>query len=274
MMYSLKKLFGDNERKEISLNFLSSILLPEDKYFTNINFEDREFNPIYIDGKLSRLDVFTELNDGSLVDIEVQVCRENYMAERSLYYLSKVYAEALKKGEHYNKLRRAIAINLLDFNLLESEISWHNIVHFALDKSHAILTDCIEIHFLELPKLKFSDVKKLKRAEVWGAYLSGTCSEKQMEELMMMNPEIKKAKTYEEVFRGNKQLRDEYIARENAIFDEKMRTIGARHLGQQEEKKNNIINGLKAGIDIDTISVITNASIEDILKIQKELSLL
>ena len=48
----------------------------------------------------------------------------------------------------------------------------------------AILADG-DRRFLELSKLKISDVKQLKRGELWGAYFSGKCTEKELEKIAM-----------------------------------------------------------------------------------------
>ena len=51
-----------------------------------ISFLDKDNEPLTLDGKLSKLDIRADLNDGTQVDIEVQVCPFKFMAERSLYY--------------------------------------------------------------------------------------------------------------------------------------------------------------------------------------------
>ena len=98
------------------------------------------------------------MNDGTQVDIEVQVCPFKLMAERSLYYWSKMYSEQLEKGAEYKKLKKAI---------------WHNIYNLLNVKSHKKLTDHIEIHFLELPKFTLKDMRKIRTSEAWIAYFSG-----------------------------------------------------------------------------------------------------
>ena len=57
------------------------------------------------------------------------------------------------------------------------------------------------ITFLELPKLKYSDIKKVKRLEAWGAYFSGRCSEEELEVLLMNEPLLQKAVSFEKLFK-------------------------------------------------------------------------
>ena len=265
--YYFKNLLGDEKRKNLTLDFLNSVFNPDgETLFTNLRFMDREFEPISPDSKLSRLDILAELNNGDIVDIEVQVCRQNYMTERSMYYMTRIFSENLKSGEKYTKLSKVIAINILDFDLLENVPTWHNTAHFALDDYHTIITDCMEMHFLEIPKLKFSDIKKLKRLDTWGAYFSNKCTDKELEELIMINPSLKEVVSYEKYFNSNDELRRQYQKREDAILDEKFRAYAA----QKNEKVRNAINGLKKGYSFETISDITELSIEEIKRIQKQ----
>lgn len=57
------------------------------------------------------------------------------------------------------------------------------------------ITDCITMYFLEFPKLKFSDVKKAKRLEAWGAYFSGISGEKELAVLCMNESLLKEVNT-------------------------------------------------------------------------------
>ena len=215
-----KKLLGDIKRKNLTLSFLNGILNKDDEnYFTDITFLDKDNEPLTLDGKLSKLDIRADLNDGTQVDIEVQVCPFKLMAERSLYYWSKMYSEQLEKGAEYKKLKKAIAINLLAFDYLEDEQYWHNIYNLLNVKSHNKLTDHIEIHFLELPKFTLKDMRKIRASEAWIAYFSGKYSKKELEEIAMKTPAIKEAVEFEDTFLQDKIERRAYEQREKAIRD-------------------------------------------------------
>ena len=139
------------------------------------------------------------------------------------------------------------------------------------------------MHFLELPKVKISDIKKLKKSEQWGAYFSGKYSEKDLEELAMNNPAIKQALDYEAYFNSNDELRQEYLAREEAILDEKIRNGYSHQRGRQEgiqegiqkgiqsERKVIAINLLKANMAIDFIAQSTGLSKQEIVRLQQSL---
>ena len=277
--YFFKNLMGKDERKGLALDFLNSIVeLEDNKYFVDLKFLNTEKTPDKIDGKLSRLDIQAQTDDGTFWDIEVQVSREDYMPERSLFYLSRIYGNQLNSGEKYPVLKRTIGINLLNFNLdqLKTLSSWHNYCCFCVPNTNVVVTCHLEMHFLELPKIKISDIKKLKKAEPWGAYFSGKYTDKDMEVLAMNNPVIKQALDYEAYFNSNDELRKEYLAREEAILDERIRHGYSHQRGVQEgiqkEKLQNIINFLKLGVDIETIAKGVNLSIDEIKKISKQVN--
>ncbi len=287
-----KKLLGDDKRKKLTLSFLNGILNKNDKdYFTDIVFLDKDNEPSIIDGKLSKLDIRANLNDGTQVDIEVQVCPFKLMAERSLYYWSIMYAEQLEKGAEYKKLKRAIAINLLNFDYLKDEQDWHNIYNLLNKKSHNQLTDHIEIHFLELPKFKLKDMRKIKASEAWLAYFSGRYTKKEMEEITMNTPAVKEAIEFEDIFLQDKIERRAYEQREKAIRDYysyinaykeegleegikqgiQQGKIEGKIEGIEETKIANAINLLKLGIDISIIAKGTGLDIEKVNELQKSL---
>ncbi len=69
------------------------------------------------------------------------------------------------------------------------------------------------------------------------------------------------------------KLRREYLAREEAILDERIRRGYSFKQGKQEGKKDDIINGLKEGFSVDVLSRITKISTKEIEAIKKELNL-
>ena len=74
-------------------------------------------NPItpgaYIQDKDCILDLKLELNNHSIINIEIQTRFQAYWAERSLLYLSKNF-DHLKEGESYKQLRPCVQIGILD----------------------------------------------------------------------------------------------------------------------------------------------------------------
>lgn len=66
--------------------------------------------------------------------------------------------------------------------------TYHNSYHIRNDETNDILIDDFEMHFIELEKFKFSDIKKMRNAENWIAYFSPQCTDEESEVIAMNNP--------------------------------------------------------------------------------------
>lgn len=243
--YLFKFIFGREERKRVTLSLINAILgLENERELTNIHFIDRDIDPIFIDEKLSKLDIYGETNDGSRIDIEIQLVNEKNMEQRTLYYWSRMYFESLKKGDPYDKLHRTITINLLDFNFLPTDGPHHMYGIYDFEGKHR-LTEDFEIHFLEFPKFQLTSIKEMKRLEKWMAYFSNKLNDKEMEELAMSEPAIREALKAESVFMQDDIERRKYLQREKAILDYKSAMSSSHESGLQEGKDNQLITDLK-----------------------------
>lgn len=163
--YFFKRLMGDDKRSDLTLRFLNLILnRTEENAFKKVEFLNPEYNPLTKDGKFAILDIKASVDDKAFVNIELQVSRQNYMPKRSMFYISRMFSEQMVKGQDYETLKPVIGINLLDFSLFDDIDTWHNVARFKLDNTDKILTDCITMHFLELPKLKYREYQQREDA--------------------------------------------------------------------------------------------------------------
>nr|WP_025774452.1 PD-(D/E)XK nuclease family transposase [Clostridium botulinum] len=65
-----------------------------------------------------------------------------------------MYFENIKHGEDYTNLEKVITINRLDFEFLGTN-NYQSSFHLWEDiEKDYMLTDVVEIHFLELPKFR------------------------------------------------------------------------------------------------------------------------
>ena len=215
-----KYLLGDEKKKSLTLSFINGILnRTGNDLFTDLEFLDKELTPITEAGKVSVLDIRARMNDGSQVNIEVQVCKDPDMARRSLYYWARMYSGALHKGAPYRSLMPAISINLMDFNAFEQYTTCHHSYHVHNDETHDILIGDLEMHFIELEKIRIGDIRKLRKSEQWIAYFSHQCSDEQREVLAMSEPAIKEAMNCEMHFTQDEKLRRKYEIQEKARRD-------------------------------------------------------
>ena len=228
-----KFIFGKEERKQITINFLNAVLEREgDKRIKDIQFQNVELVPAKEEDKLSRIDVFAILDNNERVDIEVQMINHHNMEKRTLFYWSHMFLHhnALKRGDSYQQLKPAISINLLRYNFLPQKNA-HTMYGLYERETHHRLTDVIEIHFLEVLKYKKKPIEQMNIMEKWIAFFSNKLNKTEKEELAMSEPAIQGAmEAAENFFQDSKSYWD-YINREAAILDYNSDMLAAREEG-------------------------------------------
>ena len=214
-----KFIFGKIERKDITIDFLNSVLEPSLGHkIVNLHFISTEMIPQSAEEKLSRLDVACELNTGELVDVEVQIVNYNNMERRTLYYWSELYLSHLAKGQNYRSLHPVITVNIIAFKLLPHEKP-HSMYGLYDIETMERLTNDLEIHFLEIPKFINKPVKEMTKMERWMAYFSGKLDAKEKEELAMSEAAINSAYDATLTFFQTPEDRLKYLNRQMAIMD-------------------------------------------------------
>lgn len=262
--YLFKFIFGREERKRITLSFLNAVLgLTEENELRDITFIDREIDPQFEEDKLSRLDLFGIADDGSHINIEVQLVNLRNMEKRTLYYWAKMY-QSLHRGEDYEQLNRAITINLLNFSLLPQKQAHTMYGLYDLPSGHR-LTEDIEIHFLEIPNFEVKSVREMKRLDRWLAYFSNKLNETETEALAMSEAAIQEAMKAEHVFMQDDIERWQYEQREKAIRD----YISGMRSSQREGMKRGMEEGLKQGLK----QGIEKTSLQNLKNLMKNMNL-
>ena len=185
MDFIFKKLMED---EELLLDFVTRVLSQTEQGIVSVEIVNPETPREHIEDKYSILDVKAITNDGRIINIEIQRRDEFNMVPRSLFHWSEMFSQQLKKGKNYNKLRKTICINILDFNLLD-EAHFHNYYTLINPVSHNSLNAPIEIHFVELKKYeKYRELSDDEGLKDWIEFLNAPATVKEKS-----NPKIQKA---------------------------------------------------------------------------------
>ena len=245
--FYFKYLLGSEQRKHLTIQFLNAVLYEnEETQIEDVIFLDKDQDPDFEHEKLSKLDILAQTNRGTQIDIEVQVLKHSYLSERFLYYWAGLYGSQLKEKEQYTQLKPTISIILLDFDYLP-ETAWHNIYHICNDLSKQRLTDHFAMHFIEIKKFTYSDIKKLTKLGTWAAYFSN-CDEKEMEVLTMNNTVMKDVAKAENAFTSDETMRYKYMLREKAIRDYYSGLDDARQEGVKQGLEQGLAQGREEGL--------------------------
>lgn len=188
------------------------------------------------------------------------------MIKRSLYYLSKMYEEQLGEGDDYAKLERTICINILNFKYLSTEV-FHTGYRFKEMYTHEELTDVMELHFIEIPKLpKESDEKDMLVA--WTEFLRDPESEK-VRSLELTVKELREAK--DELIRMSNDAKQRalYEMRAKILKDKNSALNQAKEEGREEAKKE-AARALIDLLDDETIASRIGLALEEVKALRKE----
>ncbi len=241
--FAFKEIMTDEKAR---IGFLSAMLKlnPEDiKETTLLNTSLRK---TYEDDKLGILDVRVLMNDDTEIDIEVQLSELSVWAERSLFYLAKMYTEQINPGDSYNKFKKCVSISILDFKLFDDTKNFYSCFHIAEDNRHSLYTDKMEFHVLELPKLPEQPENDSDNILLWAKFINAERKE-EFDMVADKNPYIESAYQTLQVISQNKEKRLEYEAREKAIRDHNQFLFEARQKGRAEgremgEERINVLN--------------------------------
>ena len=202
-------------------------------------------------GKESTLEQKNQEEIGQL-DLEIQLASFPLWPERSAFYLAKMYAGAIQKGQSYDVLPKCIHVGILDFLLFEEDEEYYSRFHLWEDTRRRMYTDKLEIHILELPKLakrEYPQTELLKWANFFRA-------EKKEEFEMAAEGSSYIGRAYERLteLSADDKKRLEYEAREKAWRDQTylMNYNLNKGLaeGRKEGRKEGMEEGIKAFVEI------------------------
>jgi len=276
--FVFKYIFGNEKHKDLSIALLSDILAVPEEEFEGIEIINSELIKEFKEDKKGILDVRIKTKEGKQIDVEIQILPTEYMAERTIFYWSKMYTGQIKTGDTYDKLKKCVTINIVDFKCTPLN-KLYSVYHITEDKTGYKLTDVLEVHFLELPKRFDEDVERDEDDPVvqWMEFLDAR-TKGEMEMLVKKNKDIKKAYDLLQVISKNEKARMLYEAQQAEISDQLTRMKSAEAKGRAEGeakgeakgKEEAAINFLKLGVDEEIIAKGTGLSIERILELKKK----
>lgn len=269
--FVFKNIFGSPKHPRVLISFLNAILKPVKK-IVSVEIKGTDIPKQFIEDKYSRLDVKATTSNNEIINIEIQLKNEHNMIKRSMYYLSKMYEEQLGEGEDYSNLARTVCINILNFKYLTTE-KFHTGYRLKEIETNEELTDIIEMHFIEIPKLKSgSDERDILVA--WTEFLKDPESEK-VRGLELSIEEIREAK--DELIRmSNDSRQREIYEMRSKILKDKISALNeatrrgreeGKEEGRKEEKIRNARNLLLLGIDVETVAKGVGLSIEEVKRL-------
>jgi len=204
-------------------------LLSASLYAWGINAEE-------LRGKYIVLDVLARDAEGHAYNVEIQVRRYGAWHQRALYYLARMLASQLDAGEDYDRLRAAVGIHLLDFDLFTEtpEQCAQALWRFEMRDSHqpqVTLGNQLQLCLIELKK---ADRLRPGTGPLgdWVRFFEHWREEKTMSEIE--HAPIREALNRVRRLSADEEARRMAFVRERALRDEVSLLREAREEGREE----------------------------------------
>lgn len=257
--FAFKQLFGTNGSEDILIAFLNAMLQESlESPIASLQLEDPHLQREHTNDKLSILDISATLDTGTKVNVEIQLNNNHDMMKRSLYYWGKLYTSQLQKGMPYSALRKTITINLLNFIIFLDHKEFHTKGTLWNTQQQKLLSDDIEIHIVEIPKLteQWHEEKVNPWKDPfarWLLLLSANEDEhltKLLEDIAMnQDPILQKAINKWERMSQDSSFRQAYDAREKVLMDEAAKFAHAETEGMKRGMEKGLEKGIEQGIE-------------------------
>lgn len=280
--YVFGEFFSRKGNEELLKDFLTSIMEVEINKIEVI--KEANLGKITKENKFGVIDLKVTLNEGIIIDVELQVDNNHDWEKRVTYYVGKLIAMDLEERQDYNKLKDVVIISILDYNLLPlPEYKTESIIVAKEHREYELIKG-IKYYFIELPKFRKQKPDMTKKLDQWLSFIDGENKEA-IEMAERTNEQIEKAVQELIKLRGDREVVAIADYRLKAKLNENSAKRAAREDGLAEGRAEGLVEGLAEGqrkaivetakemlkddVDIKKISKYTGLSKEEIEKLKK-----
>jgi predicted transposase/invertase (TIGR01784 family) len=243
------RLFGAEQNRDLLIGLLNAVLRPPQP-IVSVELLPTHGNTLEleVDGKPIALDLRVRLEGGEQIDVEMQTRGHPALRERGLFYWGRLYTGQLQRGTPYPELRRCVVIFITDFVELAGE-RFHSVFQTRERHGGELLTDHLELHFVELPKLPAlwaaADGSDEPSLTAWCRFLSAT-EDDELELLAQQDPILKQAKHALEKLSADPEVRLQAEQREMALQMWEADVAKVRREGIEEGREEGRVEGKAA----------------------------
>ena len=264
--FGFKKIFGEEASKPHLIDFLNS-LLPPDNQVKDLTFQNLEQLPRGENDRKAVYDIYCQGLDGEFFIVELQKLKQNFFKDRTLFYATFPIQEQAQKGEWDFRLEPVYCIGVLGFtfNNDKNTLNRAEVVHTVQlkDQHNEVFYKKLTFIYLQIPNFNKSLEQLETRLDKWLYFI------KNLEDLQSI-PELLKDRVFIGAFetaklanlepterasyqQSLKILRDNYATLKTAI--EEAEAVGeargearGREAGMTEGREVGMTEGREAGI--------------------------
>jgi predicted transposase/invertase (TIGR01784 family) len=117
--FGFKKLFGTEPNKDLLIDFLNEVILPEQRKITDLSYKKNEHLGETEFDRKAIFDLYCLGSNNERFIVEMQKAKQNYFKDRSVFYCTFPIQEQAIKGDWNYRLSEVFTVGILDFVFTE-----------------------------------------------------------------------------------------------------------------------------------------------------------
>jgi predicted transposase/invertase (TIGR01784 family) len=167
-------------------------------------------------GKEMILDIKSEMNDDTIINLEMQVLNNYDWPERSISYLCRCF-DNLQKGHGYHMVKAAVHIGFLDYTLFPESPEFFAKYRMQNEHTGQLYTGKFLISVVDLKHINLATEEDTRsHRDLWARFFKAETWE-DLKMITQQDPYIKKAVTSVYKLSEDERFRQQYEAREDFI---------------------------------------------------------
>ena len=242
-----KRVFSKEENKDLLKSILEAILKIK---INKIEIKNPEIPREMKDSKAGVLDIKAEINENTVIEVEMQVSNMNTFMNRNEFYLVSTAANEMKIGNKYINVKKTITIALLCKNIIKRNSYFHTAhmkfepykkdtyINMGYKKEQDIATDKLEMIFIEIPKFIAKNPQEESLLNQWLWLIAG--EEEKIKMAKEKHQEIEKAMEVIDEMSMDPKEWEIYESRRRAEIFYNWDMTAARQEGRKEGEKSGL----------------------------------
>jgi predicted transposase/invertase (TIGR01784 family) len=162
------------------------------------------------------LDIKAEMNDDTIINLEMQVINNHDWPERSISYLCRCF-DNLQVGQAYHRVKGAVHIGFLDYTLFPECPEFYAKYRLRNERTGQLYSSKFLISVVELNQIHLATEEDIQaHRNLWASFFKATTWE-ELKMLAQQDINIAKAVTTVHRLTEDEEFRQQYEAREDRI---------------------------------------------------------
>jgi predicted transposase/invertase (TIGR01784 family) len=286
--FGFKKLFGTELNKDLLIDFLNEVILPDQLRITDLSYKKNDQLGATEFDRKAIFDLYCTGSNNERFIVEMQKAKQNYFKDRTVFYATFPIQEQAQKGDWDYRLSEIFTVGILDF-VFSDEVQNNNEIKLAekkevrhvvnlKDQKCRVFYDKLTFIYLEMPNFTKTEEELETTYDKWLYVLKNLATlpnrplklqEKifqrlfETAEIAKFSPQEKEQ--YEESLKSYRDLKNVI----DTSFGEGK--VEGKIEGKIEEKVEGIIKALKQGkLTIEEIAEVFRTTVEFVLNVRKD----